>query len=89
MKLRPIGERVILKPLAQEERTKSGIYIPKSEDKKQGEVVDVGSLKDGSMIPLKKGDKVIYGGFSSEEYEVNGEKILIVEFKDILARLEE
>ncbi|MCA9485281.1 MAG: co-chaperone GroES [Nanoarchaeota archaeon] len=90
MKLIPIGERVVLKPLENsEERTSSGIYLPKSEDKKQGIVVEIGTLKDGSLIPLKKGDKVLYGGYSSEEFENNGEKLLIIEFKDIVARLEE
>ena len=71
------------------ERTKSGIYLPKSEDKKEGLVVEVGTLKDGSLIPLKKGDKIIYGGYSSEEYEVDGEKLLIIDFKDVLARIQE
>ena len=89
MKLIPMGERVVLKPVEAEEKTKSGLYLPKSEDKKQGIVVEVGSLKDGSLIPLKKGDKVIYGGYSSEEYEMNGEKLLIIEFKDVIAKLEE
>jgi chaperonin GroES len=89
MKLIPIGERVVLKPLVGEEKTKSGIYLPKSDDKKQGIVVEIGSLKDGSLIPLKKGDKVLYGGYSSEDFEHNGEKFLIVEFKDIIARLDE
>ena len=59
MKLIPLGERIILKPIEPEERTKSGIYLPKSaEEKKQGQVMEVGTLKDGSLIPLKKGDKV-------------------------------
>jgi chaperonin GroES len=90
MKLHPIGERVVLKPLPVEERTKSGIYLPKSsEEKKQGEVVEVGTLKDGALIPLKKGDKVIYGGYSNEEFELDNEKLLIVDYKDILARFEE
>ncbi len=89
MRLIPIGERIILKPVEGEEKTKSGLYLPKSDDKKQGLVVEVGNMKDGSLIPLKKGDKVIYGGYSSEEYEVNGEKLLIIEYKDVLARLEE
>ena len=89
MKLIPIGERIVLRPAETEERTKSGIYLPKSEDKKQGIVVEVGTLKDGSLIPLKKGDKVIYGGYSSEEYEMNGEKLLIIEFKDVIAKMEE
>jgi len=90
MRLRPIGERVILKPMQKsEERTKSGIYLPKSEDRKEGEVAEAGTFKDGSLIPLKRGDKVIYGGYSSEEIEIGGEKFLIVEFKDILAKVEE
>lgn len=88
MRLIPLGERVILKPIEGEERTKSGIYLPKSEEKKQGLVIEVGNLKDGGMIPLAKGDKVIYGGYSNEEFEVNGEKHLIVEYKDVLARIE-
>ncbi|MBU0906986.1 MAG: co-chaperone GroES [Nanoarchaeota archaeon] len=88
MKLIPIGERIVLKQVAKEERTKSGIYLPKSDDKKEGIVVEVGTLKDGSLIPLKKGDKIIYGGYSSEEYEVNGEKLLIIEFKDVLAKVD-
>jgi len=90
MNLKPIGERVVLKPIEQtEERTRSGIYLPKSEDKKEGIIVEVGTLKDGRQIPLNKGDKVIYGGYSSEEFELNNEKLLIVEYKDILARFEE
>ncbi len=89
MKLKPIGERVVLKQTEKEERTKSGLYLPKSEDKKQGIIVEVGETKDGKQIALSTGDKVIYGGYSSEEFELNGEKFLIVELKDILAKLEE
>ena len=90
MKLKPIGERVILKQIKNIEKTKSGIYLPESSsEKKEGEIVEVGSMKDGSIIPLHKGDKVIYGGYSSEEIEISGEKFLIVEFKDILAKVEE
>lgn len=88
--LKPIGERVLLKPFKYEERTKSGIYMPKeaSKDKKEGEVVEVGTDKEGKPLPLKKGDKVLYGGYSSEEFELHGETFLIIEFKDILARIE-
>lgn len=88
MKLKPIGERVVLKPIEAEERTKSGIYLPKSDEKKQGTVVEVGELKEGKQFPVSVGDKVIYGGYSSEEFEVDGEKYLIIELKDILARME-
>lgn len=89
MKLTPIGERVVLKPLEREEKTKSGIYIPKSEDRKEGIVESVGTLKNGSPIPLNKGDRVLYGGYSSEEMEINSEKFLIIDYKDILARIQE
>jgi len=91
MNLKPLGERVVLKIIEQkEERRKSGIYLPKSEDeKKQALVVEVGTLKDNIPIPLKKGDKVLYGGYSSEEFEINGEKHLIIEYKDILAKIED
>ena len=89
MKLTPIAERVVLKPIKAEEKTKSGIYLPKdAEEKKQGIVHEVGTFKDGGRIPLHQGDKIIYGGYSSEEIEINGEKYLIVEFKDIIAKIE-
>ena len=89
MKIMPIGERVVLKPIKAEEKTKSGIYLPKGADeKKQGIVYEVGTLKDGSRIPLHQGDKVLYAGYSSEEIEIHDEKYLIVEFKDIIAKLE-
>ena len=90
MTLKPIGERVLLKTLKVEERTKSGLYIPKeaNKDKKEAIVEEVGHDKDGKSLPLKKGDRVLYGGYSSEEFEVHGEMFLIIDFKDILARFE-
>jgi chaperonin GroES len=89
MNITPLGERVLIKPKEAEERTKGGIYIPDSakEEKKEGEVVAVGSYKDGKELPLKKGDKIIYGGYSADEFEVDGEKHVFVEFKDILAKV--
>lgn len=89
MNIKPIGERVLLRPLKHEERTKSGIYLPKDADKekKEGIVEDVGTVKD-QVIPLKKGDRVLYGGYSNEEFEIAGETFIFVDFKDILARLE-
>ena len=90
MAIIPIGERVLLKQVTvNEERTKSGLYLPKSSgEKKEGIVVSVGSMADGRSIPLKVGDRVIYGGYTSEEIEVEGEKHLIIDFKDIVARVE-
>ncbi len=89
MEITPLGERVLIKQVkVSEERTKSGLYLPKSKDeKKEGEVMAIGSLPDNKPFPLKKGDHVIYGGYSSEEIEINGEKHLIVELKDIVAKI--
>lgn len=90
MNIIPLGERVLLKQLKQtEERTKSGLYLPKStQERKEGQIVSVGTDKNGNTLPLKKGDHVIYGGYSTEEIEVDGEKHLIIEFKDIVAKVE-
>ncbi len=90
MRLKPIGERVVLKQVeGGEEKTKSGIYLPKPEDKKEGIIIEVGTYKDGKPLPLNKGDKVLYGGYNSDEFEIHGEKHLIIEFKDILAKVED
>lgn len=90
MAIKPIGERVLLKPLKREEKTKTGIYLPKDadKDKKEGIVEAVGTDKDNRPLPLNKGDHVMYGGYSNEEFEINGETFIFVDFKDILARLE-
>ena len=89
MNVKPIGERVLIKPIKAEEKTKGGIFIPEEarEDKKQAIVEEVGILKEGAM-PLKKGDRILYGGYSSDEFMIDGVKYLIIEFKDILARIE-
>ncbi len=90
MKIIPIGERVLLKTKEKETKTKGGIYIPEAarEEKKEGIVIAVGVGKDGKPLPLHEGDHVLYGGYSNEEFEYDNQKYLIVEFKDILARLE-
>jgi len=89
MKIKPIGKRVLIKPVKEEERTKSGIYIPESakEKKKQGIVVEVGTVED-KEFPIKKGDVILYAGYSSEELEFDGEKYLILESKDVIAKIE-
>ncbi len=73
MIIKPLGERVLLKPVEREERTKSGIYLPKDADKekKEGIVEDIGAYNDGKVLPLKKGDRVLYGGYSNEEFEAD------------------
>lgn len=91
MIIRPIGERVLLKHQKKESVTKGGIYIPESaqKDKKEGLVEAVGTFEDGKALPMKKGDRVIYGGYQDDEIEMDGEKYLFVDFKDILAIIED
>ncbi len=87
MEIKPIGERVLIKPVKKETKTKSGIILPESEDKNQGEIIAMGLFPSGKRLPIKKGDIVIYKGYSSEEIEVDGEKYIIVDFRDIIAKL--
>ncbi len=91
MEITPIGERVLLRKPEQKEKTDAGIYIPEDaqEDKKEGIVEAVGSRDDGSSLPLKQGDKVIYGGYSSEEVEYGGEEYLLIDFEDIMAKVQD
>jgi len=88
MNLKPIGERVLIKP-KEESVTKGGIYIPEAakEAKKEGEVMAVGNLKDNKPFPVEVGDAVIYGGYSSEDVEIDGKKYVFVELKDVLAKV--
>jgi chaperonin GroES len=89
MKIKPIGKRVLIKPVKEEEKTKGGIFIPETakEKKKQGIVVELGTIEE-KELPIKKGDVILYAGYSSEEMEVDGEKYLILDSKDIIAKIE-
>lgn len=93
MDLRPLADRVIVKPLEQEEKTKGGVYLPEtaSKDKPfEGEVLAVGAGKlgdDGKRVALevKKGDKVVFSKYAGTEVKLDGEKVLILREEDILA----
>jgi len=89
MAITPIGPRVLIKPYKQEEKTKGGIFIPDSakEKKKQGEVIAVGTFEDGKVLPISPGDIILYGGYSQEEVELEKEDYVILEFKNIVAKL--
>lgn len=95
MKLRPLGDRLVIKQLAAEETTKSGIVLPGKEKEKpqQAEVIAVGpgAVVDGKLVPIevKVGDKVIYSRFVGNEIEVDGEEVLVVKESDILAIIED
>ena len=94
MKLVPLFDRVVLKPLVAEETTKSGIVLPgqAKEKPQQAEVIAVGpgGLVDGKEVTMqvKAGDKVIYSKYSGTEVEIEDEKYVIVKQNDILAVVE-
>jgi chaperonin GroES len=92
MNVKPLADRVIVKPLEAEEKTAGGIIIPDNAKEKpqKGEVVAVGEGKfsdSGQKIEmvLKKGDKVLYGKYSGTEVAVEGEDYLIMRESDVLA----
>ncbi len=90
MNIKPIGERVLIKPVKEEEKTTGGIYIPETakEKKKQGVVVEIGTSSDDNELPVQKGDLILYTGYNTDELEMNGEKYLIIDISDIIAKLE-
>jgi chaperonin GroES len=90
MNIKPIGERALIKPMKEEETTAGGIYIPETakEKKKQGVVMEIGTSSDDNELPVQKGDLILYTGYSTEELEMNGEELLIINVSDIIAKLE-
>ena len=87
MNIRPLADRVLVKPAAAEEKTVSGIIIPDSAKEKhlKGDVIAVGNgTKDEEMV-VKTGDTVLYGKYAGTELEWEGEKYLIMRQNDILA----
>ncbi len=89
MNIKPLADRVVIKPTPAEEKTLSGIIIPDSAKEKplKGEVLAVGNgTKDEEMV-LKVGDVVLYGKYAGTEIELDGEKYLIMRQSDVLATL--
>lgn len=87
MNLKPLADRVLIKPTPAEEVTMSGIIIPDSAKEKplRGEVLAVGKgTKDEEMI-LKEGDQVLFGKYAGTEIEFEGEKYLIMRQSDVFA----
>ncbi len=93
MNIQPLGDRVVVKPLEAENKTKGGIVIPDTAKEKpqEGKVVAVGKgkvLENGSVqsLEVKVGDKVLYGRYSGNEITTkDGEELLIMKEEDILA----
>ena len=89
MKLKPINDRVVVKPAQAEEKTKSGIIIPDTAKEKpqRGEVIAVGPGKDGNLMTVQVGDVVLYGKYSGQELSYDGSDYLIMREDDILVIL--
>jgi chaperonin GroES len=95
-KLRPLGDRVVIKPTAREDMTKSGIVLPDTAKEKpqEGTVIAVGPgriLDDGKreQMDLKVDQKVLYAKYAGTEFKIEGDDLLIVSQKDILAIVED
>ena len=89
MNIKPLADRVLIKPAPAEEKTAGGIIIPDTAKEKplQGEVLAAGNgTKDEEMV-LKAGDTVLYGKYAGTEVELDGEKSLIMRQSDVLAVL--
>jgi len=94
-KIKPLGDRILIKPLKAEAKTKGGIILPDTAKEKpqEGKVVAVGkgkTLESGKAEPMevKVGDKVLYGKYSGTEIKIEGEEHLIVKEEDVLAIIE-
>ena len=94
MKIKPLGDRIVVKVLENVETTKRGIVLPGTAKEKpmQGKVLAVGSgeLVDGKRVPLelKEGDVVIYSKYAGTEVKIDGEEYLILRQNDVLAIVE-
>ena len=87
MNIRPLADRVLIKPAAAEEKTVSGIIIPDSAKEKplKGEVIAIGNGTQDEDMVVKQGDTVLYGKYAGTEIELEGDKFLIMRQSDILA----
>ena len=95
MKIRPLGDRLLVKRIEEEDRSKGGIIIPDSAKEKpqEGKVVAVGKgkmLEDGKMVPLevKNGDRILFGKYAGTDVKIEGEEHLIMREDDVLGIIE-
>jgi chaperonin GroES len=96
MKIRPLADHILIEPISQEEKTKSGIFLPDTAEKErpeQGKVIAVGPgrrLPSGKRVPMevKKGDTVLFTKYGPNEIKVGDKEYLIAKEEDILAVLE-
>ena len=95
MKLKPLGDRLIVKPIEEEETTASGIVLPDTAKEKpqRGEVIAVGdgALDDNGNrkpVDVKDGDTVLYSKYGGTEIKIDGEDLLVLRESDVLAKVE-
>ncbi len=96
MKIKPLSDHILISPITQEEKTKTGIFLPQTAEKErpeQGKVIAVGPgrrLPSGKRVPLevKKGDTVLFTKYGPNEIKVGDKEYLIAKEEDILAILE-
>jgi len=95
MKIRPLQDRIIVKRIQEEEKTKGGIIIPDSAKEKpiEGKVIAAGNgkvLEDGKVRPLdiKAGDRVLFSKYAGTEIKLDGDEVLIMREEDILGVIE-
>ena len=95
MKFRPLHDRVVVRRIEEDERTKGGIIIPDTAKEKpmEGEVIAVGAGargEDGKLHPLdvKAGDRILFGKWSGSEVKIEGEELMIMKESDILGIIE-
>ena len=91
MKIKPLADRVLIEPMAVEEKTKSGIILPDTADKEkpeQGKVIEVGPGTSKKTMTVKKGDIVLFTKYGPSEIKINNKEYLIAKEDDILAILE-
>jgi chaperonin GroES len=95
MKVRPLQDRLLVRRVEEQERTKGGIIIPDSAKERplEGEVIAVGNgkrLEDGTLVPLdvKKGDRILFGKYSGTEIKVDGIEHLILREEEVLGVIE-
>ena len=95
MKLKPLGDRLIVRAIEEEEKTASGLVLPDTAKEKpqKGEVLAVGNGKiddDGDRIPLDvaEGDVVLYSKYGGTEIKIDGEDLLVLRESDVLAKVE-
>jgi len=91
VKVAPLADRVVIRPMEEAEQMRGGLYIPDTAKEKpqQGEIIAVGpgKFEEGKRVPMevKVGDKVLYGKYSGTEVTVDGEQVLILREADVLA----